>query len=134
LRIEALAASSVKIAGRDVLATWKVLISLGVTPFLYAFYAILATFVAVRANAPLKWKLWTPFLVIAALPCIGFAALKFGEAGMDVLKYVCGNTQIPVDPYPAPVNKVSPTPCGVFVSWSTATARPTQGTEDCTVQ
>ncbi|KAF8582673.1 glycerol-3-phosphate O-acyltransferase [Ramaria rubella] len=83
---EALAASDVKIAGRDVLATWKILISLGVTPFLYAFYAILATIVAVKANVPLKWRLWTPFVVIAALPCIGFAALKFGEAGMDVLK------------------------------------------------
>ncbi len=29
------AASTVKIAGRDVLATWKVLISLGVAPILY---------------------------------------------------------------------------------------------------
>ena len=84
--LEALAASSVKIAGRDVLATWKVLISLGVAPFLYAFYAVLATIVAVKAHAPLRWRLWTPFIVIAALPCIGFAALKFGEAGMDVLK------------------------------------------------
>ena len=91
LRIEALAASTVKIAGRDVLATWKVLISLGVTPFLYAFYAILATIVSMKANAPPRWRLWTPFIVIAALPCIGFAALKFGEAGMDVLKYVFDN-------------------------------------------
>ncbi|KAF8636629.1 hypothetical protein AX17_003438 [Amanita inopinata Kibby_2008] len=83
---EALAASVVKIAGRDVLATWKVLIALGVTPVLYAFYAFLATMVAVRAQAPLKWKIWTPFLVIIALPVMNYAALKFGEAGMDVLK------------------------------------------------
>lgn len=85
---EALAASVVKVAGRDVLASWKVLISLVMTPALYSFYAILATVVAVRANAPLKWILWTPFLVFLALPCIGYAALKFGEAGMDVLKLV----------------------------------------------
>lgn len=83
---EALAASVVKVAGRDVLATWKVLISLGVTPVLYGFYAFLATIVAVKANAPMKWRIWTPFLVIMALPFIGYAALKFGEAGMDVLK------------------------------------------------
>ncbi|TFY72710.1 hypothetical protein EVG20_g282 [Dentipellis fragilis] len=83
---EALAASVVKVAGRDVLATWKILISLGVAPLLYGFYAFLAAVVAIKANAPLKWRLWTPTLVIMALPFIGYAALKFGEAGMDVLK------------------------------------------------
>ncbi|PPR03776.1 hypothetical protein CVT24_007494 [Panaeolus cyanescens] len=83
---EALAASVVKIAGRDVLATWKVLIALGVTPVLYAFYAVVATVIAVRAKAPLRWRIWTPFLVSFALPFMNYAALKFGEAGMDVLK------------------------------------------------
>lgn len=83
---EALAGSSVKIAGRDVIATWKVLISMVVTPFLYSFYALVATVIAVKAGAPLRWKIWTPFLVMVALPSIGYAALKFGEAGMDVLK------------------------------------------------
>ncbi|KAH9951331.1 glycerol-3-phosphate O-acyltransferase [Amylocystis lapponica] len=83
---EALAASVVKVAGRDVLATWKILISLGVTPVLYGFYAFLATMVAIKANVPMKWRIWTPFLVMMALPFVGYAALKFGEAGMDVLK------------------------------------------------
>jgi len=41
----------------------------------------------IRAGAPLKYRLWTPFIVVSALPFIGYAALKFGEAGMDVLKY-----------------------------------------------
>ncbi|KAI0928787.1 hypothetical protein AcV7_008831 [Taiwanofungus camphoratus] len=83
---EALAASTVKIAGRDVLATWKILISLGVAPILCGFYAFLATMVAIRANVSLEWRIWTPFLVTIALPFVGYAALKFGEAGMDVLK------------------------------------------------
>jgi len=83
---EALAASVVKIAGRDVLASWKVLIALGVTPVLYTLYAILATVVATRAGAPIKWRIMTPFLVIISLPFMNYAALKFGEAGMDVLK------------------------------------------------
>jgi hypothetical protein len=86
LFVEALAASTVKVAGRDVLGSWKVLISLGAAPLLYIFYAILATIVATKAGVPLKWRLWTPFVVISALPFIGYAALKFGEAGMDVLK------------------------------------------------
>ncbi|THH01423.1 hypothetical protein EW026_g1269 [Hermanssonia centrifuga] len=83
---EALAASTVKIAARDVIGTWKVLISLGLTPVLYGFYAFLATLVMIKANAPLMWRVWTPFFVITALPVIAYAALKFGEAGMDVLK------------------------------------------------
>lgn len=83
---EALAASNVKIAGRDVLATWKVLISLGVVPVLYVTYAILATIIAIKADAPLTWRLWTPFVTIFLLPCMSYAALKFGEAGMDILK------------------------------------------------
>lgn len=83
---EALAASVVKIAGRDVLASWKVLIALGVTPVLYTLYAILATIVAVRAQLPMQWRIATPFLALISLPFMNYAALKFGEAGMDVLK------------------------------------------------
>ncbi|KAG8800580.1 hypothetical protein FRC18_007989 [Serendipita sp. 400] len=83
---EALAASTVKVAGRDVLATWKVLVSLGAAPVLYSFYSVLATVVAIKAGAPMKWRIWTPFLTMAGLPILGYFALKFGEAGMDVLK------------------------------------------------
>ena len=85
--VEALAASTVKVAGRDVLGSWKVLISLGAAPLLYGLYAFIATAVMIRAGAPLKYRLWAPFIVVSALPFIGYAALKFGEAGMDVLKY-----------------------------------------------
>lgn len=85
-RIEALAASVVKVAGRDVLATWKILISMGLAPVLYTFYAILATIVAVKANVSLPLKLWTPLLVVCALPFMNYATLKFGEAGVDVFK------------------------------------------------
>jgi len=63
-----------------------VLISLGVAPVVYLLYAILATSIAIRANAPLKWKILTPLVVFMALPFMNIAALKFGEAGMDVLK------------------------------------------------
>ncbi|CCL99136.1 uncharacterized protein FIBRA_01151 [Fibroporia radiculosa] len=83
---EALAASTVKIAGRDVLATWKILISLGLTPILYGFYAAVAAMLAIKANAPFWWRFWTPFLTMFILPCIAYAALKFGEAGLDVFR------------------------------------------------
>jgi glycerol-3-phosphate O-acyltransferase/dihydroxyacetone phosphate acyltransferase len=83
---EALAASNVKIQARDVVATWKILISLGFAPVLYGFYAFVATVVATKAGASLQWRILTPLVLLATLPFIGFAALKFGEAGMDVLK------------------------------------------------
>lgn len=76
----------VKVEGRDVLATWKVLISLGLTPLLYTCYALLATIVMVKANAPTSLIFWTPIAVFITLPAVAYAALKFGEAGMDVLK------------------------------------------------
>jgi glycerol-3-phosphate O-acyltransferase/dihydroxyacetone phosphate acyltransferase len=83
---EALAASNVKVAGRDVLATWKILISLGGAPILYTVYAIVSFIVATKASLPIKRRVLTPFLMLVALPIMNYAALKFGEAGMDVLK------------------------------------------------
>ncbi|KAJ3933942.1 MAG: glycerol-3-phosphate O-acyltransferase [Lentinula lateritia] len=81
-----LAASTVKITGRDVLATWKGLIALGVAPLLYVFYAFLVALLAIRVDASFKWRVLAPLTVFVALPFTSFAALKFGEAGMDVLK------------------------------------------------
>ncbi|KAJ4490780.1 glycerol-3-phosphate O-acyltransferase [Lentinula aciculospora] len=81
-----LATSTVKLTGRDVLATWKGLIALGVAPVLYSFYAFLVALLALRVDASLKWRILAPFSVFLALPLMSFAALKFGEAGIDVLK------------------------------------------------
>ncbi|KAJ3739926.1 glycerol-3-phosphate O-acyltransferase [Lentinula detonsa] len=81
-----LAASTVKLTGRDVLATWKGLIALGVAPLLYLFYAFLVTLLAIRVDASLPWRISAPLSVFVVLPFMSFAALKFGEAGMDVLK------------------------------------------------
>jgi glycerol-3-phosphate O-acyltransferase / dihydroxyacetone phosphate acyltransferase len=83
---EALAASNVKVAARDVVGTWKVLISLALAPITYAIYAFIAFILARKAGAGLKWQILTPIALICGLPFVGFAALKFGEAGMDVLK------------------------------------------------
>mmetsp|Transcript_10772 Transcript_10772/g.34266 ORF Transcript_10772/g.34266 Transcript_10772/m.34266 type:complete len:656 (-) Transcript_10772:91-2058(-) len=49
---EAKAASTVKLAGRDVLASWKVLIALVLVPFLYCVGLALAAAVAVYAGWP----------------------------------------------------------------------------------
>ncbi|KAH9951353.1 glycerol-3-phosphate O-acyltransferase [Amylocystis lapponica] len=82
----ATSASLVKLKGRDVVATWKILIFLGLAPLLYVFYALLATLTAIKMGASAQWQTWTPILVLTALPCVAYAALKFGEAGLDVFK------------------------------------------------
>ncbi|ORY32320.1 hypothetical protein BCR39DRAFT_523975 [Naematelia encephala] len=83
---EALAASTVKIQGRDVLATWKILVSLAVVPALYTFYAFLATYLAYQYDIAPSWRKYTPIIMYWFLPSLGYSALKFGEAGMDVAK------------------------------------------------
>lgn len=69
---------------------------MGAVPVLYSVYAIIATLIAVRAQAPLKWRILTPFLIVFLLPFMSYAALKFGEAGMDVVKSVIlGSLAVP---------------------------------------
>lgn len=83
---EALAASQVKVAGRDVVATWKVLVSLGFTPVLYIVYAIVATVFAHKYKAPFRHQLLMPIYVLSILPTIAYSTLKFSEVGLDIYK------------------------------------------------
>lgn len=77
-----------KIRGGDVIATWKVLVSLVVVPLLYVFYAFIATIYVYHHNILPEYRKYTPLLVIWLLPSLGYSALKFGEAGMDIAKCV----------------------------------------------
>jgi glycerol-3-phosphate O-acyltransferase/dihydroxyacetone phosphate acyltransferase len=88
---EALAASTVKIQGRDVMATWKLLVSLVVAPLLYNFYniilAIWTHYNRIGGRVPDWVPLWAVFAFGYILfPAITFAALRFGEVGMDIVK------------------------------------------------
>jgi glycerol-3-phosphate O-acyltransferase/dihydroxyacetone phosphate acyltransferase len=88
---EALAASTVKLQGRDVMATWKLLVALAFAPALYASYTIAFTYWAYRNRinglVPDRVPLWT-FVPIGMIlfPTITFAALRIGEIGMDIVK------------------------------------------------
>ena len=83
---EALAASQVKLVGRDVMATWKVLVSLGFTPILYLFYSGLATYLAHRYKLPDRHQVLMPLYAMTALPTIAYSTLKFSEVGIDIYK------------------------------------------------
>ena len=88
---EALAASTVKIQARDVVATWKLLVALVVAPSLYALYDVVLCFWAyynrVQGYIPEGTPMWVVLIFgIAFFPSITFAALRFGEVGMDIVK------------------------------------------------
>ena len=88
---EALAASSVKIRARDVIATWKILVALALTPALDLFYSCIAVwwtwYSRVHGWVPAGIPLWLIFVVsIFFCPAMCFMALRFGEVGMDIAK------------------------------------------------
>ncbi|ODM22970.1 hypothetical protein SI65_00559 [Aspergillus cristatus] len=88
---EALAASSVKLQGRDVMATWKLLIALAFAPAVYATYTTVFTYWTYRNRiqglVPACVPLWliVPIGMIL-FPTVTFAALRIGEIGMDIVK------------------------------------------------
>lgn len=88
---EALAASTVKLQGRDVMATWKLLVALAFAPVLYNFYTILLTYWTYRNRVQGRVPEWVPLWAVVLFgyvlfPAITFAALRFGEVGMDIVK------------------------------------------------
>lgn len=85
---EALAGSSVKLKGKDVVATWKILVALAGAPTLYTIYSIGAIILAIELDLPLAYKICAPLATWAGLPIIGYSALKFGEGGGDIYRCV----------------------------------------------
>lgn len=88
---EALAASTVKIQARDVMATWKLLVAMALAPTLCTFYNILLAswtyYNRIQGYVPEWVPLWLVFVFGYILfPAITYAALRFGEIGMDIFK------------------------------------------------
>ncbi|KAI9814614.1 MAG: hypothetical protein M1827_003170 [Pycnora praestabilis] len=88
---EALAASTVKIQGRDVMATWKLLVAMAFAPMLYGLYTFILTWWTYRNRVWGYIPEWVPLWAVVAFgfvffPSITFAALRFGETGMDIFK------------------------------------------------
>lgn len=85
---EALAASTVKIAGRDVLATWKVLVALGLMPVLYFTYSVMFFIYLRRYDMTLLHRLLTAWAAWALIPFVTYASIRFGEVGVDIFKSI----------------------------------------------
>lgn len=84
---EALAALTVKIAANDVLATWKILIAMGVAPIVYVFWAVVGLTLARHYDYWL-WLLKRTLFVLLYLGgvLVTYAALIIGDQGMDLFK------------------------------------------------
>ncbi|KAJ5833876.1 acyltransferase [Penicillium riverlandense] len=101
----ALAASVVKLQGHDVVSTWKILVAMGLAPTLYAYYTIIVTawlrynrydgyytqsvpwWLVARTYVPDGVSLGAFAVIFFGLMIsVSFAALRFGEIGMDIIK------------------------------------------------
>jgi glycerol-3-phosphate O-acyltransferase/dihydroxyacetone phosphate acyltransferase len=88
---EALAGSSVKIRGFDVMATWKILVAGGLAPLFYAFYTLILIALNKHNHVYGLIPARTPASLVVVLcntilPSITYAALLFGEQGLDLVK------------------------------------------------
>ena len=102
---EALAASTVKLQGRDVITTWKFLVAIAITPALYIYYMVIITawlaynrrggyyteqvpwWLRTQSYVPDYVPLWVfAVLSLALYVMLTFAALRIGEIGMDIVK------------------------------------------------
>lgn len=87
--VDALAGSNVKIAARDVLATWKVLVVLVFAPIVYGFYSwllfVYMFYYRYPENSLLQITSWSA-LSWFAQPLLHLVGVKLMETGMDLYK------------------------------------------------
>ena len=75
---QAVKSSSVKLKGRDVLSTWKIIVSMGLFPALYLLYTALA-FSLAGEYLPPPWSLEAGLLFFFLFPFVAYGAIKGGE-------------------------------------------------------
>lgn len=83
---EALQASTVKVAGNDVVSTWKLLIGLGLLPLNYLILSALASFFILYfvPNLPLYAKILIPIGCLLFCPLISYMSVRFFEIGIGL--------------------------------------------------
>ncbi|QSS49776.1 glycerol-3-phosphate O-acyltransferase [Histoplasma capsulatum var. duboisii H88] len=94
----ALAASVVKLEGRDVVGSWKIIVEMGLAPSLYTLYTAIATvwlnycpimgwWIDPRNYIPDFIPLWLfSILFFGLMLLVSLTGLRIGETGVDVLK------------------------------------------------
>ncbi|KAG1219580.1 hypothetical protein G6F35_007374 [Rhizopus arrhizus] len=87
---QALAGSSVKITGKDVIASWKVIVVSVAAPALYGFYALLYLIFLIkhRPNLSLRHKIRRAICVWAIQPILSYLLMRLGDTGLDTYKSI----------------------------------------------
>ncbi|ORE21180.1 hypothetical protein BCV71DRAFT_174372, partial [Rhizopus microsporus] len=87
---EALAGSSVKIQGKDVIASWKVIVVSIAAPTLYGIYALfyLLFLIKRRSQLSLQSKLRRAACVWAIQPILSYLLMRLGDTGLDIYKSI----------------------------------------------
>jgi glycerol-3-phosphate O-acyltransferase/dihydroxyacetone phosphate acyltransferase len=83
-----LAGSSVKITGKDVLASWKVMVASVGAPALYGFYALIYLLYLVKRRpnlSPLS-KLTRTACAWVIQPILSYLLMRLGDTGLDIYK------------------------------------------------
>jgi glycerol-3-phosphate O-acyltransferase / dihydroxyacetone phosphate acyltransferase len=84
---EALKGSTVKIAGKDVIATWKILAACVVTPVLYGFLGLLFfIYLVIFHSISLLQKFLFTIVFVQICLVSGWASLIASEVGMDIVR------------------------------------------------
>ncbi len=83
---EALSKSSVKIWGRDVLSTWKILFGLALLAVFYTLYTIIFFILQLKWGYGFLLACKHSFYFTILLPFGTYAALRLGETGIDIYK------------------------------------------------
>ncbi|CAB4255091.1 similar to Saccharomyces cerevisiae YBL011W SCT1 Glycerol 3-phosphate/dihydroxyacetone phosphate dual substrate-specific sn-1 acyltransferase of the glycerolipid biosynthesis pathway [Maudiozyma barnettii] len=83
---KALAKSSVKIKANDVIATWKILISMGFSPLLYIIWSFIITYFVVLYKSYTNHYVLVFMMSYALSVLVTYSALIVGDHGMDMLK------------------------------------------------
>ncbi|CAO3690864.1 unnamed protein product [Rhizopus microsporus] len=87
---QALAGSSVKIQGKDVIASWKVIVVSIAAPTLYGIYALfyLLFLIKRRSQLSLQSKLRRAACVWAIQPILSYLLMRLGDTGLDIYKSI----------------------------------------------
>ncbi|KAJ3378870.1 hypothetical protein HDU84_007233 [Entophlyctis sp. JEL0112] len=86
-RAKALRESSVKVQARDVIATWKVLVSFFVTPLLYTVYSLIFfSYLLVTSGFTFRQCVISTLVFSVVTVIVGIAAMRASEVGVDLVR------------------------------------------------
>ncbi|KAI8388144.1 uncharacterized protein BYT42DRAFT_492044, partial [Radiomyces spectabilis] len=89
-KLEALAGSMVKIAAKDVIATWKIIVAAFAAPMLYAAYTAIyiAYLIKHRPTMSTRSKMIRAAISWIMQPLMHYVLMRLGDSGRDIYKSI----------------------------------------------